>query len=221
MPPADENKHQEPLGAPHPTLVEILRVLGRLIATAAWRISYRNRELIPENDGRGLLIASNHQTYFDPFWVCLPIYRPLRFLAWDKAMEWFLIGDLIRALGAFPVNIERGSVGSMKESLKILKSGATLMVFPEGSRAFADGDLLKFKQGAARLALGAGVPVLPVTIRGGNRVWPRGANFPLPGKVEVIYHEVIETNDFLPEIEGKERAKALTEKIREVISSAI
>ncbi|MCA1629303.1 MAG: 1-acyl-sn-glycerol-3-phosphate acyltransferase, partial [Acidobacteria bacterium] len=49
----------------------------------------------------GLIIAANHQTYLDPFWVGSPVKRPLRFLAWDRVLGWFAIGRLMRWLGAW------------------------------------------------------------------------------------------------------------------------
>ncbi|MCO6510839.1 MAG: 1-acyl-sn-glycerol-3-phosphate acyltransferase [Aridibacter famidurans] len=220
MPP--ENNNSDAFEAPSPALVAGLRLVGWVIGKVAWRISHKDVRHIPRDDGRGLLIAANHQTYLDPYWICLPVKRePLRFMAWDKAFKWFFVGPFIRRLGAYPVNIEQGSVSSMKKSLKVLERGSTLVVFPEGARCFGNGEMLEFKQGAARLALQAKVPVLPVTIIGGNRVWPRGARFPRPGKVEVVYHEPIETEGFLPNDEDRKRAEALNSKLREVIASAL
>lgn len=206
---------------PSPVLISSLRTIGRLLGKAAWRIRFKGTENIPPGDGRGLVIVANHQTYLDPYWICLPVYRPLRFMAWDRTFNWFLVGPLIRKLGAFPVNIEKGSVASMKESLKVLSQGATLVVFPEGSRAFSDGKLQVFKNGASRLAIGAEVPVLPVTIRGGNKVWPRDWKFPRPGKVEVIYHAAIDAREFRTGESDRDRAEALTVILREKISSAL
>ncbi|QQS41416.1 MAG: 1-acyl-sn-glycerol-3-phosphate acyltransferase [Acidobacteriota bacterium] len=220
MPP--ETNNSDAFEAPSPALVASLRFVGWVIGKVAWRISHKNVGCIPEDDGRGLLIAANHQTYLDPYWICLPVHRePLRFMAWDRAFEWFFVGPFIRKLGAYPVNIEKGSVASMKASLKALERGSTVVVFPEGARCFGNGEMLEFKQGAARLAIQANVPVLPVTIIGGNRIWPRGTAFPRPGKVEIVYHPPIETEGFLPEDVDRERAEALNSKLREVIASAL
>jgi len=197
------------------------RALGRALGKTYWHLSYSGIENVPENDGRGLLIASNHQTYLDPYWICLPIYRDFRFMAWDEALDWFLVGRLIRRMGAYPVSLDGTAVSSMKESLRILREGWTLVVFPEGSRTFKDGKLQRFKPGAARLAIQAGVPILPVTIKGGNRVWPRGGYLPHPGKVHVTYHPVIETKDYLAGEDQRERASELTKTLEEVISSAL
>ncbi len=199
-----------------------LRLLGKTLGSTYWRLRFSGIENIPAEDGRGLLIAANHQTYFDPYWICIPIYRTFRFLAWDAVFEWFLIGRIIARLGAFPVRLEgAGSVSSMKESLRVLKEGWTLVVFPEGSRELADGKMTRFKQGAARIAIDAGVPVLPVTIRGGNKIWPQGGRFPLPGKVEIFYHPPIDTKEFLAGEDQRTRANELTSALEKVIGSRL
>ena len=136
----------------------------------------------------GLIVVANHQTYFDPFWICFKIHRKFRFMAWDKAFEWFLIGRFIRYLGAFPVSLERGgTVKTLKQTLAALRDGATLVIFPEGSREFSDGKMLEFKTGAARLAIEANVPILPVTVRGGNQVWAQDIKFPRLGKKSKLF----------------------------------
>ena len=113
-------------------------------------------KIFPQTSPGGLLVVSNHQTYFDPFWISLPITRDLRYMAWDKAFDWFFVGFLIKQLGAFPVNTKFGSRRSFRQSVKLLNEGKTLMVFPEAAREFADGEFLPFKPGAAQLALQTG-----------------------------------------------------------------
>ena len=87
-------------------------------------------------------------------------------MAWDEAFDWFVIGRLIKYLGAFPVNLERSSRSAFLTAIKVLKNGATLIIFPEGSRELTDGKLMPFKHGAFKIAQKAEVPIMPVTIRG-------------------------------------------------------
>ncbi len=200
---------------PSPFLVSIVRNIFLFTSKIFWRINFLNTDNIPRNLNSGLLVISNHQTYLDPFWVSLPIKRDLRYMAWDKAFDWFFIGFLIRRLGAFPVNTQFGSRKSYKNAANLLKEGKTLMVFPEAAREFADGKLLPFKPGAAKLALEARVPILPVTIRGANRVWAREMKFPRLAKIEIVFHPVIEFEEF----EEKNSPEELTENLREIIGS--
>jgi 1-acyl-sn-glycerol-3-phosphate acyltransferase len=169
---------------------ESARYFVWFVSKIAWRIEFRGTENIPQKSDGGLLVVANHQTYLDPAWITLPVRRKFRYMAWDKAFDWFLIGKIIRYLGAFPVKTTDSPVklDAMKKALKVLREGSTLMIFPEAEREFADARLLPFKPGAVRIAMEAGVPILPVTVRGGNRVWAQGMKYPRFGKIEIIYH---------------------------------
>jgi 1-acyl-sn-glycerol-3-phosphate acyltransferase len=178
---------------PSQIVVDALRFIGYAISKPLWRVRYHGLENIPDKSLGGLIIAANHQTYIDPVWICLPMRRRLRFMAFDKAFGWPIIGPLVRYLGAFPVSIENhNATSSMREALRSLRDGAALMVFPEGAREFADGELLEFKPGAVRLAIQAGVPILPVTVTGGNKIWPQKQKYPrLFRRVGITYHPLL------------------------------
>jgi 1-acyl-sn-glycerol-3-phosphate acyltransferase len=201
--------------------LETVRFVGRSLSRLFFGIKYINQENIPQTRSGGLLICANHQTYFDPFWICFPIKRSLRYMAWDEATRWFLVGDFIKSLGAFPVNVERGGKDALKMSLGWLRSGGSLVVFPEGTRGFADGKMLEFKPGAVRIALQTGVPILPVTVRGGNKIWSQEMKSPKLGKVEIVYHPLWE----LPPVpEGSDirlHAEKLTLQLAEIIASEL
>lgn len=174
--------------------MDILRLIGYVISKCVWFIRYVDRANIPPNDSPPFLIVANHQTYVDPVWICLPLRRRIRYMAVGAAFEWRFIGSLIRYLGAFPVSMTRsGTISAMKESLRTLRDGAVLVVFPEGEREFADGEFLDFKTGAVKIAVQARVPVLPVTISGGNRIWPQKQKYPaLFRRVTIKYHPLID-----------------------------
>jgi 1-acyl-sn-glycerol-3-phosphate acyltransferase len=171
----------------------MLRRLAWVISKGLWFIHYRGLENIPQRDFGPFILASNHQTYFDPAWICAPLKNRFRFMAFDRAFRWRFIGPLIGYFGAFPVSTELGgTINAMKQAFKTLRDGAALVVFPEGARAFADGELLPFKEGVVRIAAQANVPILPVTISGGNRIWPREQKYPrLFRRVTVTYHPLL------------------------------
>jgi 1-acyl-sn-glycerol-3-phosphate acyltransferase len=164
--------------------VSLLRGTLLLLMRILFRIEHHGMEKVPK-DGP-LIIASNHVTYFDPFWVAVRIYRKVRFMAWDKIFHVPLAGSLFRWLGAFPVSLDNPEVSAYRKALKILQQGEAVMIFPEGGRS-PDGSLLPFKDGAARLALRSGAAILPVVIHGGERVWGSTMLLPLPRKVRVDY----------------------------------
>jgi 1-acyl-sn-glycerol-3-phosphate acyltransferase len=208
---------------PSPFVFEPLRYLALFISKILWRVEFHGTENIPQNLKSGLLIAPNHQTYVDPVWVTLPVKRKFRYMAWDKIFDWFLVGRLVRYLGAFPVKTVRfgsgGRFDAVKKALRYLREGATLVVFPEGEREFADGEFLPFREGAVRIAMEAGVPILPVTVRGGNKIWAQGMKYPRPGKVEIIYHPLLE----IPKPDKKEDLRPyldkMTARLAEIIRS--
>lgn len=205
---------------PRPIAVETVRVLAIAISKLFWRIKFFDTENIPQNLEGGLLIAPNHQTYFDPIWVYLPIKRRLRFMAWDKAFNWFLVGRFIRYFGAFPVSLERvGVVKALKKAREVLRNGDTLVVFPEGSRAYSDGRMLPFKTGAAKIAVDAGVPILPVTIRGANKVWSQDHKLPGFGKVEIFYHPIVQTVKNNSAKSSKSHIDEITQRLEATIAS--
>lgn len=198
----------------------LARALTWAVSKPLWFIRFNGVEHIPARDSGAYLIAANHQTYIDPGWIGIPIKHPMRFMAWDAAFEWRFVGPLISYLGAFPVSLETGgTIRAMKQALRTLRSGGALVVFPEGARETPDGQLLPFKSGAVRIALQAGVPILPVTIGGGNRVWPRGWKFPhIFRRVTVTYHPLLHVTEE-ESVEPHENLDRWTSKLKEIIGS--
>jgi 1-acyl-sn-glycerol-3-phosphate acyltransferase len=74
----------------------------------------------------------------------------------------------------------------------------------------------KFKPGAVRMATEAGVPILPVTIRGGHRVWPPGRRFPRLARVEVVYHPLFVIDQNGAE-DQRAQARRATEALQQII----
>src|SRR5947199_3472985 len=196
-------------------VLEICRPIVYVICKLLWRVQWVNTEHIPENGG--LIIASNHQTYIDPFWISYPVKRPVRYLAWDAAFNWPVVGYFLRMFGAWPLQLEGSDPAPIRRSLQWIGEGGAVMLFPEGGRGNPDGTMKKCKAGAVRMALEAGVPILPVTIRGGERVWPTTLRLPRIGRsVEIIYHPVIIVAQGADE-GTRESARRETERLAEII----
>jgi len=198
--------------------LELMRPVVGVVSRVFWKIEFCGLENVPENGG--LIIASNHQTYIDPFWLSLPIKRPIRYLAWSAAFKWPVVGKALTLFGAWPLALEGSDPAAIRRSLQWLKEGGAVVIFPEGGRSTSTGSLERFKAGAVRLALEANVPILPVTIKGGNRVWPRGWKFPHTGKVVVTYHPLYRAVPG-PEDETRAYARRESEKLQRVIQSAL
>ena len=198
--------------------LELMRPVVGVISRVFWRIEFRGLENIPQRGG--VIVAANHQTYIDPFWLSLKIKRPTRYLAWSAAFKWPFVGRCLTWFGAWPIALEGSDPMPIRRSLQWLRDGGAVVIFPEGGRSTASGELERFKAGAVRLALEAGVPILPVTIKGGNRIWPRGQRTPRIGKVIVTYHPL-----YRPEVPPADETRAFarreSEHLKEVIQSAL
>ena len=198
--------------------LEILRGVIGFGSKVLWKIEFVGLENVPK-DG-GLIIAANHQTYIDPFWLSLPIKRPTRYLAWSAAFNWPVVGKCLTWFGAWPLALEGSDPAAIRRSLQWLRDGGAVVIFPEGGRSNSTGALERFKAGAVRLALEANVPILPVTIRGGNRVWPRGWRLPHLGKVVIVYHPLHHAAPIDKE-ETRACARRESEELAQVIGSAL
>lgn len=198
--------------------INVVRSTVEAFSRVCWRLEFRGVENIPA-DG-GLIVASNHQSYGDPAWIALRVNRPLRFLAWSEAFSWPVVGKAIQLLGAWPLQVEGSDPSAIRRSLTWLRDGGVVVIFPEGGRGLPDGSMIRMKGGAVRMALETGVPILPVTIRGANRVWPADQRFPRTGSVEIIYHPIIHIQQ-QPGEETRACARRETERLAKTIGSAL
>src|SRR5438270_4915921 len=107
------------LNAARPVVVVCCRLM--------WRIQWRNTDHIPLTGG--LIIAANHQTYIDPFWVCGRVPRPARFLAWDAAFSWPVVGFCLMFLVAWPLQLEGSDPAPIRRSLQSIGDGCSVMIY--------------------------------------------------------------------------------------------
>ncbi|HEV2835516.1 MAG TPA: lysophospholipid acyltransferase family protein [Pyrinomonadaceae bacterium] len=198
--------------------LEMMRPVVGMVSRVAWKIEYVGVENIPPSGG--VIIAANHQTYIDPFWISVKIKRPIRYLAWSAAFRWPLVGQCLTWFGAWPLALEGSDPAAIRRSIQWLRGGGAVVIFPEGGRSTSTGALERFKAGAVRLALEANVPILPVTIKGGNQIWPRGWRVPHLGKVVITYHPLYHPAP-PPNEETRAFARRESERLAKVIQSAL
>ena len=198
--------------------INALRPVVGSFSRLLWGVEHKGVENIPVDSG--VIIAANHQSYGDPFWLAIEVKRPIRFLAWSEAFSWPVVGKVIGLFGAWPLQVEGSDPSAIRRSLNWLRNGGAVVIFPEGGRGLPDGSMIRMKGGAVRMALEADVPILPVTIRGANRVWPSNKRLPRLGKVEITYHPLIRVEQ-LPGEETRTCARRETERLSKIIQSAL
>lgn len=167
---------------------EFLRYLLQLMAVLVYRIRVTGRENIPATGG--VLLVSNHQSHLDPPFVGIGCPRHVNFLARQSLFRFAPFRWLITSLGVIPLDRKGMGISGLKESLRRLKRGEIMAIFPEGARS-SDGRIGRFMPGFAALAVRSGTAILPAAIDGAYRAWPRQQTFPGWGRVRVHYGEPI------------------------------
>jgi 1-acyl-sn-glycerol-3-phosphate acyltransferase len=202
-------------------VINLLRPLVDWLCRIWFKAEFHGLENIPA--AGACLITPNHASYADPIWITVPIRRRVYYMAWDKPFKIPVLGLLMRLFGAFPVNIETADASAQRAAHEVLRAGRALVIFPEGGRT-RTGKLMPFKMGAFRFALTYGVPLVPVSINGGEKIWPVGRVFPRPGKLIITYHPPIAVTR-LPEstsrVEMKSQARRLARQTYEVVASRL
>ena len=129
--------------------------------------------------GQPYVIVANHQSNFDPLVLFAHVPTGMTYVAKRELLKVPIFGAIIRRTGA--VFVDRGdsgkAVAAMQAAADRVRAGQSVLVFPEGTRS-RDGQLQPFKKGGFWLAQQAGVPILPVVLRGTADVLPYGARVP-------------------------------------------
>ena len=141
------------------------------LVKAIFRLRSRGLENLP---GGGYVLAANHNSNFDPWVLGLPLY-PRRFLRFMGKSELFFtpLKQVIVACGAFPVRRGERDLEAIETAIELCRAGHIVVMFPEGTRR-TKGLRKKYEarghSGAARIALEAGVPLVPAGIVGTDRL---------------------------------------------------
>jgi 1-acyl-sn-glycerol-3-phosphate acyltransferase len=135
------------------------------------------RDRVPRSGG--LLILANHLADVDPVVVQLASPRPMHFMAKSELFEMPVLGNLIRAYGAFPVKRGEPDRTSIKRAVNLLRMGEVVCVFPEGQLS-ESGELQELKPGIALLARMAECEVVCCRLDNTNRIMPYGSLIPRP-----------------------------------------
>jgi len=193
-------------------LHKIARIWGKSILVVS-RIKVSVKGLANIDPSSPYIFMPNHQSNFD-----IPVllgHLTVQF-RWLAKMELFKIPIFGRAMRkAGYISIDRYHRESAFESLKVaankIKGGASVLIFPEGTRS-RDGNIRPFKKGGFVMAIDSGVPIVPVVITGTRAIMPKGKFRVYPGHVSMVIHKPIGTSTYT-----RETKEALMESVRRVI----
>ena len=149
-------------------------------------------------DRRGAYIyMSNHVSNLDPPLLLPAIPQRTSVMAKRELFRIPLLGRAMRMASLVPIDRsnKEAAIASVRAAGEVLRSGISMVVFPEGTRS-PDGRLLPFKKGPFYMAMETGVAIVPVTIVGTEKMLPKGKSFVRPGTASVIFHPPIEAAGF-------------------------
>ena len=139
-----------------------------------FRFRVEGKHNIPQEGS--FIAASNHVSYLDPAVLGSSIPKILHFMAKEELFNIKFFGSFLRKVAAYPVRRDYRDFGAIKESLKILKKGDSIGLFPEGGR-MSGPEFGEPYLGIGMLAAHSGVPVLPIYIKGTGKILSKTAKF--------------------------------------------
>ncbi|KAJ6406947.1 hypothetical protein OIU84_010457 [Salix udensis] len=173
----------------------VAKIWASLTVAPFFKIEYERLENLPPPDVPAVYV-SNHQSFLD-IYTLLTLGRSFKFISKTGIFLFPIIGWAMYMLGVIPLKRmdSRSQMECLKRCMDLLKKGASVFFFPEGTRS-KDGKLCAFKRGAFSVAAKVGVPVVPITLIGTGKIMPTGLEGILnPGSVKVIIHKPIEGSD--------------------------
>lgn len=197
---------------PRPSwLYFVIAGLSWPVLRTVYRLRWTGREHVPDS---GCVLAANHWSNFDPWPLGIPLFprRFLRFMA-KKELFWPPLGWIAYGAGAFPVDRGKSDQVAIDTAVELCRAGHVVVMFPEGTRrakGLRKRHEARWRTGAARIALSAGVPLVPAGIAGTNRL----KRF---GPLRVAYGAPIDVSD-LGSLDETEAAQVATDRLREAIT---
>lgn len=150
----------------------IVRTAIRIYFVVVYRVKVVGTENIPKDKKEPLIYCGNHRTYNDPPLIVVTAKRHVRFLAKEELRKNPLFAFLGVVFGGIYVKRDSKDVTALKTTLKALKNGESIALFPEGTRnGMEKGE--KAKDGAAFFAVRTGARVIPVGISGGEKLFKK------------------------------------------------
>jgi 1-acyl-sn-glycerol-3-phosphate acyltransferase len=172
-----------------PALYSFIAVVTSPVLKGLYRLRARGIEHVPEG---GSVVACNHVSSFDPWPLAFPLWPRsyLRFMA-KSELYWWPLTLVLNRVGAFPVRRGQQDLEAIETAVRLAREGYPVAMFPEGTRrrkGLVKRHQARPRSGAARIALEAGVPLVPAAVKGTDKL----LRF---GKLSVVYGEPVPIDD--------------------------
>lgn len=160
-----------------------------LMSRLLWRVHFTNSP--PPEIQHGAVLVANHRSSVDPFFVQLAAKRRVHWMVANEYCKHFLFGPLLRLLQVIPTNRSGMDTAATKAAIRLTREGRLVGMFPEGRLNHTTQPLLSIRSGAALVAARAGVPIVPLFIKGSP--YRRTVISPvfMSGNVEITFGEPI------------------------------
>jgi len=196
--------------------LEVARAILKFVFRLFYRIEFHGQDNVPTFGP--VILISNHPSYFDPVSIHIGVpKRRVRWMTWDAVFRVPFLGWLIERFGAFPIDVDGSAKGAFEASLALLRRGEVVGVFPEGGRSY-QALMGGAKTGGIRLAVRCGAPVVPVSVAGAYRGWPRTNLLPRPGRIRVTYHP---PNHFYAEERSREFYENAMRQVKQIVNKGL
>src|SRR5881394_2869046 len=189
--------------------------LSRLLAQLFFGFRIINRERVIQTGP--VILAMNHQSFFDPPLAGNACDRPIFFLAKKSLMNVPVLGWLLPKLNVIPVNLE-GDRSALKALIRILSAGECALVFPEGSRT-PDGNLQPAQPGVGLVIAKTRAPVVPMRIFGAHQALPRGGGGLHFVPITIVVGEPIFFTPVERESPGTNRYEQISQRVMDAIAA--
>jgi 1-acyl-sn-glycerol-3-phosphate acyltransferase len=191
-----------------PPVYNVVAALTWPLLYGPYRLRVRGKENLPSSGG--FVLTCNHVSSFDPWPLGMPLWpkRWLRFMA-KSELYWWPARLVLDGAGAFKVRRGLADVEAIETAIRLAGEGHTVVMFPEGTRR-TKGLVKKHearpRTGAARIALGAGVPLVPAAVAGTDRLLRLGP-------LRVVYGSPVDIDDLRGSEDPRSASQEATDRL--------
>ena len=194
----------------------LVRWFFRTLLTLMYQIRVHGLENYPETDG--MLVCSNHQSFLDALILGVICPRPINYLGRKSLFKSRLLGWFMNWNDTIPIDRDGAGIGGMKETMRRIKRGETVAMFPEGTRS-RDGEFHSIMLGFCAIAKRRKSTLMPIGFGGAFQAYPRSAIFPRPGRIQAVMGKPIRFEEYA-NLSDQQTADLLESRMRKCFDEA-